>query len=140
VKVIEGKLDRICKLTNRNLSRKVVEERLVNQAPRTRRVNGRGKDARIARLEIASRLPFSPAATTSLRLHLKGANVVASWALARVGSGGPDAPQETAHTVEDGIGCWSRHALRAPEWLCLRSAFRLRRWCALILFGGGIAG
>ena len=58
-RVIERKLQRIYLLANRRLSPKVVEEGSANQAPRTRRANGCGKDARFASLEIPSGFPLS---------------------------------------------------------------------------------
>jgi len=58
-RVIERKLQRIYLLANRRLSPKVVEEGSANQAPRTRRANGCGKDARCASLEIPSGFPLS---------------------------------------------------------------------------------
>jgi len=57
--VIQRKLQRIYQLANRRLSPKVVEEGATSQAPRTRRANGCGKDARCASLEIPSGFPLS---------------------------------------------------------------------------------
>ena len=57
-KVIDRKLERICRLANRRLSPKA-QEKLVSQQAQSGRRKGCGKDARFASLEIPSGFPLS---------------------------------------------------------------------------------
>ena len=71
-KIIERKLARISRLTNRRQSPRAEQEGEAKRSQQSRRGKGCGKDARSASLEIASRFPLPTAATTTnFRLHFK---------------------------------------------------------------------
>lgn len=58
-KIIERKLVRISRLANRRQSPRTDQQEEINRSKQKRRAKGRGKDARCASLEIASRFPLS---------------------------------------------------------------------------------